>query len=161
MTLRIETAKPKNVHCLRVHGAYYESVPKGFQAIIHWAKQHNLTWNESLALYWDDPSETAPDDLRADVGLVLVPENTDIDDDSGITRQTLAGGLFAVWHTIVYRGEFAKAWTDLYEALPNAGYAPARGICYETYLCDGSSGAWEIEIWQSVEPLPARNKQSL
>lgn len=42
---------------------------------------------------------------------------------------------------------------DLYRAIEESGHAPARGVCFERYLCDGRNGNWDVEIWQSVEPV--------
>ncbi|MBO8134147.1 GyrI-like domain-containing protein [Dickeya fangzhongdai] len=152
MTLRFDVAQPKKVHCLRVIGPYHQSVPDGFQKLIAWAQEQQLPWTETLAFYWDDPSETEQDQLRADVALVLPAETAIGENTLGVREETIPEGLFAVLHTIVSNGEFAKAWGELYDQIAQNGYRPARGVCFERYLCDGSSGNWEIESWQSVDP---------
>ncbi|NUA45261.1 DNA gyrase inhibitor [Dickeya solani] len=91
MTLRFDVAQPKKVHCLRVIGPYHQSVPDGFQKLIAWSQEQPLPWTETLAFYWDDPSETQQDQLRADVALVF-PEGTAIGENTlGVREETVPG----------------------------------------------------------------------
>ncbi|WP_437887234.1 GyrI-like domain-containing protein [Phytobacter sp. V91] len=156
MSLRIENAQPRQVVCVRVGGPWNETVPEGFRAILPWAKEQSLSYEEALVFYWDDPAQTPVDVLRADVALTI-DEDTPVNiDGTGFRKEVVPGGLYAVWHTIVRDGAFAKAWDELYAAINASSYTPGRGVCFEKYLCDGASGSWEIEIWQSVEAkIPA------
>ncbi|ACT12635.1 MULTISPECIES: GyrI-like domain-containing protein [Pectobacterium] len=151
MSIRIELAESMEVLSLRVVGPYYEKIPQGFDEILSWAREHHLSIDKSLAFYWDDPSKVEADELRADVAITCKEMPSTLPEDVGIRREVIPGGLYAVTHTIVENGDFAKAWDDFYKAINAQGYCPAGDICYESYLCDGSNGKWDIEIWQSVE----------
>ncbi|MBM3073309.1 GyrI-like domain-containing protein [Enterobacter sp. RHBSTW-00994] len=152
MSLRFEDAQPRQVVCLRVGGPWNETVPKGFSDILSWAKGQNLSYDEALVFYWDDPAETDADALRADVALTMDPQTVLSTDGTTLRQETVPAGLYAVWHAVVSDGAYAKAWNDLYAAVEESEYVLSRGVCFEKYLCDGRDGNWDIEIWQSVEP---------
>ncbi|MFJ5416295.1 GyrI-like domain-containing protein [Pectobacterium carotovorum] len=153
VSIRVELAESMEVLSLRGVGPYYEKIPQGFDEILSWAREHHLSIDKSLAFYWDDPSNVEADKLRADVAITCKEMPPTLPEGSGIRREIIPGGLYAVTHTIVENGDFAKAWDDFYKAIHAEGYRPAGEICYESYLCDGSNGNWEIEIWQSVEAV--------
>lgn len=153
MAIRFEVAEPMEVLCLRVVGPYAQAVPQGFNRLMSWLRQQDFIFDKSLAFYWDDPAETSPDALRADVAVTSALLHQMAPDGEDLRKETIPGGLYAVLHTIVENGEFAKAWNELYAQIDETGHVPARGVCYERYLCDGRNGNWEIEIWQSVEAV--------
>lgn len=152
MSLRFENALPRNIVCVRVGGPWNETVPVGFQQIIGWAQEQGVAYREALVFYWDDPAHTDVADLRAEVALT-VDAQTSVNITGTVFREEkVPGGLYAVWHSLVRDGAYAKAWSDLYAAIENSDYELARGVCFENYLCDGRDGSWDLEIWQSVEP---------
>lgn len=152
MGVRLEVAEPMEVLCLRVVGPYAQVIPQGFNRLLSWLQQEDIAFDKSLAFYWDDPAETDPDALRADVAVTSPLLHQIAPDHDDMRKEIIPGGLYAVSHTLVENGEFARAWAELYAAIDEMGHVPARGVCYERYLCDGRNGSWDIEIWQSVEP---------
>lgn len=153
MTIRLEVAEPMEVLCLRVVGPYAEHIPQGFKRLHSWLDKQDVIVEKWLAFYWDDPCETPPDALRADVAVTSPQWDRIVPDSDDLRKETIPGGLYAVLHTLVENGEFAKAWNELYKSIEESGHAPARGVCFERYLCDGRNGNWDVEIWQSVEPV--------
>jgi DNA gyrase inhibitor len=138
---------------VRVVGPYAEQIPQGFKRLSAWLDERDFSVEKWLAFYWDDPGNTPPDALRADVAITSLQLHQMVPDADDLRKETIPGGLYAVLHTLVENGEFAKAWSDLYQSIEEAGYVPARGVCFERYLCDGRNGSWDIEIWQSVEAV--------
>ncbi|MEA9389874.1 GyrI-like domain-containing protein [Acerihabitans sp. TG2] len=136
---------------IRVTGPYAESIPLGFDALSRWVERHAIDAKDWVALYWDDPSQVAPQALRADVAVGF-PAEAVLPEDSAVTmvKQTIPGGLFAVYHTKVTKDNFSQAWEDFYTALAGSEYHPVKGACFERYLDDGRSGTYEIEIYQSI-----------
>lgn len=152
MAIRLEVADPMAVLCLRVVGPYAEHIPQGFNRLHTWLGERDLTVEKWLAFYWDNPAEIPPDALRADVAITSPQLHQMVPDRDDLRIETIPGGLYAVLHTLVENDEFAEAWAALYQSIEESGHVPARGICFERYLCDGRSGSWDVEIWQSVEP---------
>ncbi len=151
MSLRFENSQPRKVVCRRVNGPWYKTVPLAFQEILTWSHANNIEYTEALVFYWDDPAETAEDEQRADVALTLNTGSNYSLNIPNLREEYIPGGMYAVWSTVVIDGAFAKAWDDLYKMLATTEYKPARGVCFEKYLCDGKDNSWNIEIWQSVE----------
>lgn len=153
MTIRLEVAEPMEVLCLRVVGPYAEQVPQGFKRLHAWLDEKNYSVEKWLAFYWDHPGETSPNALRADIAITSPLLHQMVPDNDDLHRETIPGGLYAVLHTLVENGAFAEAWNDLYRSIAEMGHVPTGGVCFERYLCDGRNGNWDIEIWQSVEPV--------
>ncbi|CQD35108.1 DNA gyrase inhibitor SbmC [Yersinia mollaretii] len=157
MTFKIVEKQPKKVVSIRLIGPYHETIPLGFNQLSSLYTQHQIPAKEWLALYWDNPETNPPAELRADVSL-------SVDDDyvlpaplsDQLTLQEIPGGVYAVYHTRVTDDDYAKAWSELYhQHLPQSGYRPAEGACYEVYLNDGmTDGYFDIDIYQSVEKAP-------
>lgn len=136
---------------IRVTGPYADSIPLGFEALSGWVGRHGIQATDWLALYWDNPSQVDPQALRADVAIGF-PAGAPLPEDSvvNVAKQTIEGGLFAVYHTKVTKETFSQAWEDFYTELAGSEYHSVEGACFERYLCDGRSGIFEIEIYQSV-----------
>ncbi|MDA5534181.1 DNA gyrase inhibitor SbmC [Yersinia mollaretii] len=157
MTFKIVEKQPKKVVSIRLIGPYHETIPRGFNQLSSLYTQHQIPAKEWLALYWDNPETNPPAELRADVSLAVADDYilpASLSDQ--LTLQEIPGGLYAVYHTRVTDDDYAKAWGELYhQHLPQSGYRPAEGACYEVYLNDGiTDGYFDIDIYQSVEKAP-------
>ncbi len=151
MSIKFVSQAPLPIAGLRVTGPYPESIPLGFEALSLWVERHVVEARDWVALYWDDPSRVAPQALRADVAVDF-PADMELPKDSAVTmaKQTIQGGLFAVYHTKVSKENFPQAWEDFYTELAGSEYHAVEGACFERYLDDGRSGTYEIEIYQSI-----------
>ncbi|WP_114195442.1 GyrI-like domain-containing protein [Edaphovirga cremea] len=153
MAIKIVEKDPINVVGVRVVGPYPQTIPQGFEQLYAWRSRHQVVPGDWLALYWDDPSQVPPQELRADV-VFGVAEGFEmpVDQKVLVSEQTIPGGLYAVYYAKIKTDQFTQTWHDFYQELAASEYQPTMGACYERYLNDGSSGEHEIEIYQSVEP---------
>lgn len=156
MTFKIVEKESKKIVGIRVVGPYHETIPKGFDQLSSLYTQHQIPGKDWLALYWDNPETKPPAELRADVSLSVADDYVlPVELRGQLELQVIPSGLYAVYHTRVTDDDdgYAKAWGELYhQHLPQSGYHPAEGACYEVYLNDGrSDGYFDIDIYQSVE----------
>ncbi|MCD8547087.1 MAG: AraC family transcriptional regulator [Aeromonadaceae bacterium] len=139
---------------IRVVGPYAQTMPAGFERLGRWSQERGLCDGDWLALYWDNPEQTPEEQLRADVAL-SVPDGTQVGGE--VQLQSLPAGTYACYRCRVTDGDFASPWQALFSQwLPDSGYQPAEGPCFEQYLNDGrESGIWELNIFTPVKPLTA------
>jgi AraC family transcriptional regulator len=107
-----------------------------FGKIMPWAGSRGLLGPQSriLAVYHDDPGLTEPDKLRVSVG-VSVPDDTAVDGEIG--KMVIPGGTWAVAGFELAEDEYPAAWDAVFSGwLPDSGYQPTDGACYEQYLND-------------------------
>jgi AraC family transcriptional regulator len=86
---------------------------------------------------------------------ITVPEDTTVDGEIGKT--TIPGGQYAVGHFELSPERYGDAWNSLFGGwLPESGYQPADGPCYESYLNDPKQhpeGKHIVDICVPVKPL--------
>ncbi|WAS90571.1 AraC family transcriptional regulator [Nannocystis punicea] len=84
-----------------------------------------------IAIYYDDPESTPPEQLRSDAGLVI-PEDVAL--PAGLGEQRLPAGRYAkTTHIGPYTG-LGGAWSRLMgEWLPRSGQRVGEGHSYEVY----------------------------
>jgi AraC family transcriptional regulator len=106
----------------------------------------------SYGLYYDDPSETPAEALRAHAGQRLAPS---AEVPEGMDRVVLPGGRFLV---CTCKGPFTRlpeAWSWTYaRAIPEAGLTLRHAVPFEVYVTDTYETAPEdnvTEIWVPVE----------
>jgi len=106
-----------------------------FGKLARWAGPRGLLNSPDarfMAVYHDDPNVTDECKLRTDV-CVIVPKDTPVDGEIG--KMTIAAGKYAVAQFELANDEYEDAWNALYGGwLPESGYQPADGPCYELYL---------------------------
>ncbi|MCY0990928.1 AraC family transcriptional regulator [Nannocystis sp. ILAH1] len=84
-----------------------------------------------VAIYYDDPEVTPPEQLRSDAGLV-VPEGLDL--PAGLGEQRLPAGRYARTTHIGPYTQLGDAWSRLMgEWLPRSGQRVGQGHSYEVY----------------------------
>ena len=128
-----------------------------FSKLMKWAGPRGLIRfpeTQCMSVYHDDPNITDDMKLRTSVCLT-VPKGTPVDGEIG--SMTIPGGTFAVAHCEVSSEEFEGAWNMLCgEWLPNSGYEPSDGMCYELYLNDHRNHPEKkhiVDICIPVKPL--------
>jgi AraC family transcriptional regulator len=107
-----------------------------FGKIMKWAGPRGLLGPQSrvMAVYHDNPGLTEPDKLRVSVG-VSVPDDTPVDGEIG--KMVIPGGTWAIAGFELAADEYAAAWDAVFSGwLPDSGYQPTDGVCYEQYLND-------------------------
>ena len=101
-----------------------------------WAGPRGLVGPDAKALgiYHDDPGTTPEAELRSDA-CVVVNDDVEADEASGVAIQTIEGGDYAV---VRHKGpytEIPSIYEWLYhEWLPQSEHKPLRAPCFERYL---------------------------
>lgn len=127
-----------------------------FARLMAWAGPRNLLGPDTqcLTLYYDDPGVTDPSKLRLDC-CVVVPADTAVAGEIG--KATIPAGRYAVARFELLPSQYAEAWEALMAAwLPESGYQPADGPCFERYLGDPKQhpeGKQLVELGLPVKPL--------
>jgi AraC family transcriptional regulator len=107
-----------------------------FEKLMRWAAPRDLLRfpeTKFMTLYHDDIHVTDESKLRMSVCLT-VPADTPVEGEVG--KMTIPAGRYAIGHfEIADSTRYEEAWNALYGGwLPESGYQPAEGICYELYL---------------------------
>jgi len=128
-----------------------------FGKLAQWAGPRGLLGSPDakfMAIYHDDPNVTDESKLRTDV-CVTVPKDTPVDGEIG--KMTIAAGKYAVARFELANDEYEDAWNAVYGGwLPESGYQPADGPCYELYLNNPEEHPEKkciVEIHVPVKPL--------
>ena len=128
-----------------------------FEQLMTWAGPRNLLrFPETMMMcvYHDDPDVTDPNKLRTSV-CITVPEDTPVEGEIG--KMTIPGGRFAVARFELLPDEYQQAWDTVFGSwLPQSGYQPDDGLCYEIYQSDPAQhpeGKHFVDICIPVKPL--------
>jgi AraC family transcriptional regulator len=107
-----------------------------------------------LAVYHDSPELTDESQLRTSV-CISVPEDTRVDGEIG--KMVIRGGPYAIAHFEIDQSQYGAAWDALMGGwLPESGYQPADGLCYEDFRNDPKDhpeGKHMVDICVPVKPL--------
>lgn len=123
------------------HCGDYMQIGKTFEAAAIWAGQKGLL-NETtrmIGVYYDDPSATAPDDLRSEAGIVIDQDMDGEETSNGLQIRTIEviGARYAV---LRFKGPYAelnKAYDWLFGPwLGQSGEEAADAPVFEQYLND-------------------------
>lgn len=114
----------------------------------------NFPESKMLTIYYDDPELTPDDKLRLDVCLT-VPPDTKVAGEIG--KATIKAGKYAIAHFEIDTDQFQDAWDALCAGwLPESGYQPDDGPCYELYYNDPNEHPRKkhiLDICLPVRPL--------
>jgi AraC family transcriptional regulator len=127
-----------------------------FGRLMKWAGPRGLLGSETktITVYHDDPGVTDPDKLRISVG-VSVPDDTKVDGEIG--KMTIAGGTYAFARFEIPMEHYGEAWDAVFSGwLPESGYQPTDGVCYEQYHNDANEHPEHkciVSICVPVKPL--------
>ena len=107
-----------------------------------------------MAVYHDSPEIADESKLRCSV-CMTVPEDTRVDGEIG--KMVIKAATYAVGHFQIDSDRYEDAWNALMGAwLPESGYQPADGVCFEDYLNDPTThpeGKHIVDIHIPVKPL--------
>jgi AraC family transcriptional regulator len=128
-----------------------------FGKLMAWAGPRGLLRfpeTQVLAVYHDDPEITDEGKLRTDA-CITVPEDTVAEGEIGKT--SIAAGKYAMAHFEITADQYEDAWKAVYGGwLPESGYQPDDGPCYEVYRNDPKQhpeGKHIVDICVPVKPL--------
>ena len=128
-----------------------------FNRLCTWAGPRGLLQfpeTKILTIYHDNPEITDESKLRTDV-CITVPEDTKVDGEIGKT--IIPAGKYAVAYFEITTDQYQDAWDSLCGGwLPESGYQPDDGPCYELMLNDPKThpeGKHIVEICIPVKPL--------
>ena len=142
------------------HIGPYQTNPEVFRDLFNrlmtWAGPRGLMAQSDLkviSMYYDDPEITDDTKLRVDA-CITIPKDTKVDGEVGKT--TIPAGKYAIGHFELGTTEYQNAWNAMYSGwLPESGYQPADGPCYELYPGNMEEPAEKhrVEICIPVKPL--------
>lgn len=127
-----------------------------FSKLSAWAGPRGLFGpnTKSLCIYHDNPEITESAKLRLSC-CVSVPAGTKAEGEIGML--TIPSGKYARAHFELGAQEFGGAWDwFMGEWMPQSGYKPADGVCYEQCYQDPSNhpeGKFVVDLVEPVEPL--------
>ncbi len=108
-----------------------------FEKLFQWAGPRGLLRfpeTKTMSVYYDNPEITDADKRRVDV-CITVPEDTEVAGEIGKTK--IQGGRYAVARFEIAVDEYGDAWNAVYGGwLPQSGYQPVDGPCFELYHND-------------------------
>ena len=143
------------------HVGPFQSEPEVFGRLLgqlcKWAGPRGLLGkpdSKLLSVYHDSPEITDESQLRTSI-CVTVPEDTAVDGEIG--KMVIKGGTYAVGHFEIDPARYTEAWDALLGGwLPESGYQPADGVCFEDYRndpCTHPEGKHIVDIHVPVKPL--------
>jgi AraC family transcriptional regulator len=128
-----------------------------FNRLYAWAGPRGLLRfpeTKFITIYRDNPDITDETRLRTDV-CITVPPDTQVDGEIG--KATIPAGKYAIAHFEITPDQYGDAWNAVYGGwLPESGYQPEDGPCYELYLGDPKKhpeGKHTVDICVPVKPL--------
>lgn len=156
MEYQIQNVPERTLAGFHLVGPWERTVKQGFEQLGVWVKSQKYQASEWIAVYFDNPEITPPEKLRCDT-MVTVPEDFVVPPNSeGVTCTRLDGGLFAVARARVANDDFSTPWRDFFAQLAaDKHYQCREAPCFELYLCDGSGGVWDIEMYIAVKEAKA------
>ncbi|NHZ47708.1 AraC family transcriptional regulator [Nitratidesulfovibrio liaohensis] len=156
------TEKPAyRVAYLRHIGPYAgETIGPVWGRLMAWAGQRGLMRPgvPGFGVSWDNPEVTPPENCRYDACIAIGPEVDALElAEAGISVQTLPGGLYAEYRSMIPCDGFFRAWNDMYtQWLPASGWQCDDRPGYELYhdmLGCPPEGPWDVGICVAVRPL--------
>ena len=128
-----------------------------FGQLYTWAGPRGLMGrpgSKLMSVYHDSPEITDESKLRLSI-CMTVPEDTPVDGEIG--KMIINSGTYAVGHFTINVDQYEDAWNALMGAwLPESGYQPADGLCFEDYLNDPKThpeGKHIVDIHIPIKPL--------
>jgi AraC family transcriptional regulator len=125
-----------------------------FQKLMRWAGPRGLLRfpdTKMLTVYHDDPNVTDPDKLRTSVGISV---SADTPVDGEVSKMVIPGGRYAVARFEIDPAEYSSAWNAVFGGwLPESGYQPADGPCYELYHGNPDEHPEKKHVFDIVVPV--------
>lgn len=161
MNVEIKMLPEFHLAYARQVGPYGPELDAVWHKIYQWAEKANLVnpQMQGLAIYWDDPQTTPPDQCRCDACIVL-PDNMRQPDISGsdIQMQTLPAAQYACYQQPTSMDDYTKIWQQLFmEWLPQSGYE-CVGATLELYVNPVKNLQQPNDPWDVCFCVPVKKK---
>ena len=161
MNVEVSEKPAYRVAYLRHIGPYAsETIGPVWGRLMAWAGQRGLVRPgvPGFGVSWDNPEVTPPEHCRYDACVAIGPEVDALElAEAGISVQTLPGGLYAEYRSMIPCDGFFRAWNDMYtQWLPASGWQCDDRPGYELYhdmLGCPPEGPWDVGICVAVRPL--------
>ena len=128
--------EPKRAVCMSHRGPYY-MIGATFGKFAQWAEQSGVNHGDGIALYYDDPGTTAPDELRSDAGAFVSADFST--DETSVPVVDIPGGKYAVYTYVGPYDGITDAWQEfMAKWFPGSGLEMAEGVPVEVYKSDMS-----------------------
>jgi AraC family transcriptional regulator len=155
MNVEIRQVEPMRLAAARHRGPYWE-IGQTFAKLGHWLEQAGVPLRQMIAVYYDDPSQVAPQELQSDAGTAIEPETIVIHEHLHVVE--IEGGEYAVaTHFGPYSG-LGDAWGWFHgEWLPSSGRRQSSAPTFEVYvrMCGQVSEAEaQTDLYIKLEPAP-------
>lgn len=153
MNVRIETLPERPIALVRQTGPYKESAERAWALLCAWAGPLGLLGPETIlmGIGHDDPSITAPEDIRYDAAITL---SRPVAPQAPVTLGVQPGGDYAV---ATHRGPYEKLEEAYREVmgkwLPQSGREFREEPCFEVYRNDPSRTPAEDLLTDIYIPL--------
>ncbi|PCH62420.1 MAG: AraC family transcriptional regulator [Gammaproteobacteria bacterium] len=140
LTAEIKTIDAINVISAREIGSYPEAAPKAWGRVMKFAYGNRLMDKDirSIGISHDDPSVTAPEQIRYDacVDIDADLKNLDFKNNDNLEKKTIAAGKYAMF---LHKGSyetFPQTYSYIFnEWLPESDYQVSGDkTCFEVYL---------------------------
>lgn len=157
-SMEVKKLPTMTVAYIRHTGPYQGNSPlfgKLIGELCTWAGPRGLLQHNDMGIiiiYHDDPKVTEQEKLRMSVSIKVAP---DTKVDGKIGKMEVPAGTYAVGRFEVGETEFGQAWEWLYGTwLPQSGYQPDDGPCFEVYPEEGKPGEkFKVDLCVPVKPL--------
>ena len=128
-----------------------------FNRLCTWAGPRGLLRfpeTQFITVYHDNPDITDESKLRTDV-CITVPADTQVEGEIG--KAMIPAGKYAIAHFEITPDKYGDAWNAVYGGwLPESGYQPEDGPCFELYLNNPKEhpeGKHIVDIYAPVKPM--------
>lgn len=150
MKVSIVERNPQSWLGYHLQGPWQETVPRGFNQLKSWVSEHKVE-GEWLAIYYGNPQELTPEELRVET-VITAPEEMIPAAGDDIEKGLLPGGRYFHARVEVLNNDFFSAWRSLFDSLnAQGGWQVDNRPCFEHYLSDGSdSGDWLVDMYIPV-----------
>lgn len=134
MEIEIRTLPEMRTAAVR-HTGPYQEIGTAFGKVAAWAKEHGIPLEGNLVgVYYDDPSSTPPEQLRADA-CVILPDDIRLDGET-LNEVRISGGTYAVATHLGSYETLGESWMRFMgQELPKTGRTPC-GPGIEIYIDD-------------------------
>ncbi|UVC27998.1 GyrI-like domain-containing protein [Pantoea sp. SOD02] len=153
MKASIVERNPQSWLGYHLQGPWQETVPRGFNQLKSWVSEHKVE-GEWLAIYYGNPQELPPEELRVET-VITAPEEMIPAAGDDIEKGLLPGGCYFHARVEVLNNDFFSAWRSLFDSLnAQGGWQVDNRPCFEHYLSDGSdSGDWLVDMYIPVRAV--------
>lgn len=142
-TVKIKTMPNMRVAYIRHTGPYKKDVDlfqKLYTKLYRWGEAKALIHPDTtrwITLFHDSCDLTEDDKLRVSV-CMTISENIEVDGEVG--SLIIQGGKYAIGRFEINEDQYQDAWNAMFSrCLPQSGYQPDDGFCYELYQFHSSN----------------------